>query len=339
MLKHLINWLVRVFGATAINARCRAFPPNHKILLFLKGIMTLSRISGHEHKKMSMILLGLIVDLPVSGGFDSSRIVRAMRALINFLFLAQFKTHTSDMLSKMQDHLEQFHDNKAIFVDLRARKQFNLPKLHSLSHYKSSICLFGTIDNYNTEQSERLYIDLAKDAYRATNHKEELTQMTMWLERREKVHHYLAFVNWRQQQGHDLHPPAQIALGSPRADVLTVKMTQKPSKGRVSFDSLARDFGALAFQDALAEFIVHLIYPGASRGALRNHAHNIHIPFAGVPVYYKIKFTGHSDLKHSEIMDCVHVQPEQKDSRGRIIPARFDTVLVRGDKGDLHFNK
>ena len=37
----------------------------------------------------------------------------------------------------------------------------------------SSIQLFGSMDNYNMEQSERLHIDFAKNAYRALNHKDE----------------------------------------------------------------------------------------------------------------------------------------------------------------------
>jgi len=54
MMKHLIGWLVRIFGPTEINARCRAIPPNCNIMLFTKGI-TLSCVSGHEHKKMCSI--------------------------------------------------------------------------------------------------------------------------------------------------------------------------------------------------------------------------------------------------------------------------------------------
>ena len=336
MVKHVVSWLVRVFGAVAIDARCRALPPNHKTLLFTKGITKFARISGHEHKKIAIILLGLIVDQPIPGGRNSSRLLRAVRALMDFLFLAQLKSQTSETISKMQDHLTQFHDNKAIFVDIGVRKQFNLPKLHSLSHYDSSIRLFGTTDNYNTEQSERLHIDLAKDAYRATNHKEEFPQMTKWLERRERIQRFSAFVNWRQQHDPNQRPPARIIIGPPRAHTLTLKMAKMPSKRKVSFDSLASDFGALAFQDALAEYIAQLNHPGASRVAVRNHAHNTHIPFSHVPVYYKIKFTSRGDLNQPEIMDSVHVRPEQKDSRGRIIPARFDTVTVQGDKGNLH---
>ncbi len=107
-------------------------------------------------------------------------------------------------------------------------------------------------------------------------------------------------------------------------------MAQTPSKARVLFDVLARDYGALDFQDALADFIAQVNCPGASGHALRRHAHNTHIPFIGVPVYHKIKFTKRNGFEESRIVDVVHVRPEQKDSRGRIIPGRFDTVLVNG---------
>ncbi|THU75135.1 hypothetical protein K435DRAFT_707611, partial [Dendrothele bispora CBS 962.96] len=68
---------------------------------------------------------------------------------------------------------------KQIFVDLGAREHFNLPKLHSLAHYSRAIQLYGTTDNYNTEITERLHIDFTKDAYHATNHKDEYAQMTL----------------------------------------------------------------------------------------------------------------------------------------------------------------
>ena len=42
---------------------------------------------------------------------------------------------------------------------------FNLPKLHSCRHYVDMIWTFGMTDNYNTEYTECLHIDLAKDAY------------------------------------------------------------------------------------------------------------------------------------------------------------------------------
>jgi len=329
MVKHLTSWIIGIFGAAAIDTRCRTIPPNHNIMLFHKGITTYSRRSGHEHKKICSILLGLVVDLPVPGGLDSTRIVRAVRALMDFLYLAQYGSHTSDTISELQDRLMRFHDNKDIFLDLGIRRHFGLPKLHSLTHYASSIRLFGTTDNYNTEQSERLHIDLAKDAYRATNHKDEYSQMTRWLERREKLEQLSAFINLTQEEG-ELRSPAQKAIGPPCASALTLKMARNPSKGRVLFDVLARDYGALDFQDALADFIAQTISPGVSGAARQRLAHDIHIPFSGVPVYHNIKFRKSNEFEESEIADVVHVQPEQKDTRGRIIPGRFDTVLVNG---------
>ena len=77
------------------------------------------------------------------------------------------------------------------------QKHFNnIPKLHFLCHYLLSITLFGTTNNYNTEYTERLHIDLAKDTYRATNHVDEYTQMTLWLERWEKIYQHQDYISW-----------------------------------------------------------------------------------------------------------------------------------------------
>ena len=64
----------------------------------------------------------------------------------------------------MQTALDAFHDNKQIFIDLDIQEQFNLPKLNACTHYIASIKLFGTTDNYDTQYTEQLHIDLAKEA-------------------------------------------------------------------------------------------------------------------------------------------------------------------------------
>jgi hypothetical protein len=105
MVKHLIEWLIEVFGSAEIDMWCCAMPPNHNIMPFAKGISNLSCVSGHEHKKMCSILLGLVVGHSVSGGHDLSCIVKAVHSLLNFLYLAQYQCHTSDMLNWLQSHL------------------------------------------------------------------------------------------------------------------------------------------------------------------------------------------------------------------------------------------
>src|SRR6266702_6174930 len=175
VMKHLVAWLTdpALFGVTEVNAQCWSLPPNHYIMLFMRGITTLSCVTGKEHKDMCHILIGLIVDLPLLGGWAPLCVVRAVCTILDFIYLAQYPSHTTDTLNHLEASLAQFHDNKDAFIDLGVHKNFLIPKFHSLLHYKSSITIFGTTDNYNMEQSEHLHIDLAKDAYCATNHKDE----------------------------------------------------------------------------------------------------------------------------------------------------------------------
>ena len=334
VLKHLIAWLIITFGPTEIDARCRRLPPNHHIHIFAKGISGLSRVSGKEHKHMSRLLLGLVLDLPLPGGRVSPRLITSVRALLDFLFLAQFPSHTSHTIARLEASLGRFHNNKDVFIDLGIRDHFNLPKLHSLVHYTPSIRLFGTTDSYNTEQTERLHIDLTKDAYRASNRKNEYGQMTAWLERREKVQDHSAFIKWRQHSEQENVPSAK-PIGPPHPSVRCLKMAQHPSLKAVPFDDLARNYGAIDFQDALADLIAHTNHPTTSGATLAALAADTLIPFRSVPVYHKIKF---SNSDGTEIVDTIQIWPEQKDPRGRSIPSRFDTVLVRGkaQDGSLH---
>ena len=84
------------------------------------------------------------------------------------------------------------------------------------------------------------------------------------------------------------------------------------------------------FQDALGNFIAGVNNPGLRMHALHLHGGNTLLPFRTVCVYHNIKFMAANDAQVSGIIDTVHVQLEQKDKCGRIIPVRFDTVLIWG---------
>ena len=104
-------------------------------------------------------------------------------------------------------------------------------------------------------------------------------------------------------------------------------MSRNPSLKVVSFNDLANKYRAFDFQDALADFIARINHPEASAATLRALAENTLLPFRSVPVFHKIKFVSTRD---SDIIDTVHVRPDQRDTHGRPIPARFDTVIVCG---------
>jgi hypothetical protein len=199
ILKHLLAWIQGCWSEAEIDACCHHLPPNHNICLFMKGITSLSQVSRTEHDQICQLLLGIIIDIPLAGGFNAVRLLHATQAILDFIYLAQYPCHTSDTLPLLNNTLSRFHSNKSNFIDLGIHTNFNLPKLHSLHHYIEMIQLFHTTDNYTMEYTEQLHIDLAKDAYHATNHKEEYYQMTKWLKHRKKVLWHRSFIRWRQE--------------------------------------------------------------------------------------------------------------------------------------------
>lgn len=273
---------------------------------------------------MCRILLGLVTGLPLPGGLDPARLVRAVRALLDFMYLARYPVHSTATLKLMDDALARFHDNKDVFVDLGIRTDFNFPKLHALLHYSFSIRLFGTSDNYDTEYSERLHIDFAKDAYRATNRRDEYPQMTTWLTRKEKVISFGKFVQWRLLGGNFAWTP-QIQLSAPK---LELRMAGRPTKS-LRIDDLIVSYHAPAFRSTLAKFLVqHREARQLSLTAVNRLAFSLVLPFERVSVYQKIKFQTRDFLRgDSIIVDVIHANPQH----GRV-PARFDTALVQVER-------
>lgn len=135
IIKHLISWVTKALGPLEVDAWCRQMPLNHIIWHFIKGITSLSRVTGQEHDQMSHILMGLVLNAPLPGGLSNACLVRVVCALLDFLYLAQYLVHTDKTLQLLEDSLWRFHDNKSIFMDLDIHNAFNIPKLYSARHY------------------------------------------------------------------------------------------------------------------------------------------------------------------------------------------------------------
>ncbi|KAI0370148.1 hypothetical protein BV20DRAFT_944964 [Pilatotrama ljubarskyi] len=326
-----------------IDARVRSLPPNHSVRVFHKGISMLTRVTGTEHKQISHFLLGLIVDAQLPDRSLLAPLLRSSRALLDFLYIAQYPSHTDTTLAALDDALATFHANRDVFVELGIRVGFNIPKLHFLLHYVRAIKLFGTTDNYNTEATERLHIDFAKEAYRATNHKDELPQMTKWLERREKIAQHANYVAWRVQQSTATIGPASISAHRDlrwqppdMACQLHVKMTRHPTRKAVPLADIISDshYGATFFIPALARFVAQFNNPSLTLNQIEERAADVLLPVSTLPVYHKIKFWN-NDVYGASTLDSIKAYPSSRRRPGSdvYVPARFDTALVRVRSG------
>ncbi len=97
-----MGWLTAACGgADELDARVRRLPPNHSIRIFHKGITTLSRVSEAEHKQISAFVMGLIVDAELPDQELLAPLLRATRALLNFLYIAQYSSHNDHTLAAL----------------------------------------------------------------------------------------------------------------------------------------------------------------------------------------------------------------------------------------------
>jgi hypothetical protein len=109
--------------------------------------------------------------------------VQSVQSSILFIWPdGRYPIHTSETLAQINDALHAFYLNCNILVSLGIHTYFHIHKLYNAGHYYELIQLYGTANNFNTEFTEHLHIDLAKDAYTLTNFKDKFPQMTHWLD-------------------------------------------------------------------------------------------------------------------------------------------------------------
>ena len=336
--KHIIQWIITTVSSTEIDARCRRMPPNHNIRVFTRGISSLSRVTGQEHDQMCRFLLGLVVDAPLPNGMSNARLLRCVRGIMDFLYYSQYPIHTDKTLALMQDALDRFHTNKDIFIDLGIREHFNIPKVHFLSHYIDLITLFGTTDNFNTQYTERLHIDYAKDAYAASNKKDEYAQMTKWLERKEKIQRHEQYIKWSTSGAQAESPSASIRhdWAPPGLDIRrTMSLSKRPAL-MVDMDRIEIKWHAPNFKTALKRYISLLNNPDFNAAQLERSLWDVHIPFRNLPVWKVVKYLKIDPVTGlKSTADSVHAKPAGTSRQKRRVDGRFDTALVNdGDNGD-----
>ncbi|KAE9385288.1 hypothetical protein BT96DRAFT_960766 [Gymnopus androsaceus JB14] len=189
---HLVSWVMDLVGSFELDECFKVMTDHPGLRHFKNGISSVSQWTGAEHKAMEKVFLPLIV------GAVQDDVVRAVHAILDFIYYASLQSHTTSTLAALRNSCIYFHDHKDVFVQLQARQppHFNIPKLHSMLHYVELIHCFGSADGFNTESLERLHIDYAKEAYRASNGRDYTIQMTKWLAQQEAIDRFSTYLKW-----------------------------------------------------------------------------------------------------------------------------------------------
>ncbi|KAF8515663.1 hypothetical protein JB92DRAFT_3088385 [Gautieria morchelliformis] len=237
---HLVKWCLTHAGAAEIDQRFQCMPDHPTLRYFKKGISTITLTYGAVHSEVTAVA----------------------RAVIDFIYYASYPSQSTGTLRRLQD---TFHQHKEIFVKLGIRKHFQIPKIHMMEHYIALIRAKGTPDGFNTELSERLHIDFAKEGYRASNKKNYIEQMVTYLTRRDAIHKFTAFLIWTDaipdsqsnsnkadevQEPVEQVPAATVAAGAP-----TWSITKHAPWPKTAVRTLINNHGAVDFVPALQAYL------------------------------------------------------------------------------------
>jgi hypothetical protein len=239
----------------------------------------------------------------------------------------------------LQTALDTFHDHKQILIDIGIREHFNIPKFHAIQHYVDTIRALGSADGYNTESPERLHIDFAKKAYRASNRRDYLEQMALWLQRQEAVALRSSYLAWYDK--HHLNQASDdssedssesddeenvtIVVSSPIPSTITsYTIAKSPATLNVTVAHLQNLHGAVDIIPALTAFLKRTF----------NSCPIIPGPFDRFDVYNQVSLQLPanrylSNQPRTNRMRAVPAVPPKSRSPGS--PANFDTALVIED--------
>ena len=339
---YIVSWSQEIAGEEELDEQFRCMTDHPALRYFKKGISTISQWTSTEAKDIEKIFICLL------SGSVQSDVMKAVRATGDFIFYAQFQSHTDVSLAALEAALDTFHEHKGVFERMGVRDHFNIPKLHSMRHYAAMIRSLGSADGYNTKSPERLHIDLAKNAYWATNKKDYIVQMTVWLRRQEAVRSFSSYLRWANTVESKVHarddnpddandeqadtedPEDTLKvdtdtrfMSGPNDTPSPYHLAKKCPLPTVPASTLISDSTASEFIPALSSYFQK------------------HLPSAPTPypvhhfavykrTYVRLPWIPALGPSPRQILDTIHTTPASPASFAqKCVPAHLDTVLVR----------
>ncbi|CAE6368386.1 unnamed protein product [Rhizoctonia solani] len=183
--RHAMTWIEEFMGPKDFDARYTAMPTAKGMRHFKKGITTVSKWTGRESKEMAKQFLPVIIDPLIPND-----VVKLIRALLDFTYLAHSARLTETELAAMVEALGTFHQLKNTMVEweiVSPGAWDDMPIMHMVTHYSYSIRQLGTPDGYNTESPEYLHIPFVKEGWRASNKKNPIPQIVKYVGRMQAI--------------------------------------------------------------------------------------------------------------------------------------------------------
>ncbi|KAJ4494093.1 hypothetical protein C8J55DRAFT_416949 [Lentinula edodes] len=189
---HDAKWAIQAVGASHIDFRFSIHQPIVGYRSFKEGISSLKQVTGRAQRDVQRYLIPLI------SGAVIPKFVAALRALMDFRYAGQAPRFNQASTLRVQTALNEFHENKDIIQDLKARVNpkgvpivhWEIPKLEFMQSVAPSISASGPIMQWTADTTEHAHITLVKDPARSGNNHDFEVQICRHLDRQSRVRRF-----------------------------------------------------------------------------------------------------------------------------------------------------
>ncbi|KAF8424247.1 hypothetical protein L210DRAFT_3615138 [Boletus edulis BED1] len=168
---HDVRWCRIALGDVEIDFRFSVLPKITGLRHFRNGITKLKQVGGRTQRDVQRYLVVVIA------GGAPPHVVTAIRALMEFRYLAQAPAITSRTRNMIRDALHEFHGHKQAILDAGLRRgektvlnHFQIPKLELMQSVVPSIAQVGCLLQWSADTTEHAHIEVVKDPASMTNH-------------------------------------------------------------------------------------------------------------------------------------------------------------------------
>ena len=199
---HDVKWSIRVLGADELDFRYSTIQLMVGFKRFKDGISTLKQVTGRAHCDVERYLVGIIA------GKAPPPFVIAIRALMDFQYLAQARQLDDTVIPRITSSLQLFHVYKQTILDIHARvgkgnkpmDHFQIPKLELMHSVVPSIIASGAVMQWSADTTERAHITEVKIPGRSGNNQSYSPQICRWLDRAEKHRNFALALSIQHSQ-------------------------------------------------------------------------------------------------------------------------------------------
>ncbi|KAG1738115.1 uncharacterized protein EDB91DRAFT_1237796 [Suillus paluster] len=185
---HILKWIKQIMGHE-LNVRFKSHHKHTGVRHFSRDVSHVNQMTGREHRDIQCTIV------PTLWGVAGPDFIRAVWAMIDFIYLAQNPLHTESSIASMTQALQDFHNHKQAILDAEAqwgksgaKDDFFIPKLELMQSFTRAICNVGSLLQWTADVSERLLITHCKYPFECTSRQRDFVlQIAHILDREETI--------------------------------------------------------------------------------------------------------------------------------------------------------